>query len=122
PATGRPSTRCVRLPLHLFFFHAPPSAPLHTLSLHDALPISETIIDNQLETITPYIDTSSFEDAENPLPFVVNNTSGYQRSGVVTDRKSTRLNSSHVSSSYAVFCLKKKKRQPSTKVRRRARP
>src|SRR5207249_5250230 len=28
-----------------------------------------------------------------------------------TDRKSTRLNSSHVSISYAVFCLKKKKRQ-----------
>src|SRR5438067_3001987 len=28
-----------------------------------------------------------------------------------TDRKSTRLNSSHVSSSYAVFCLKKKKQQ-----------
>src|SRR5699024_11644924 len=29
-----------------------------------------------------------------------------------TDRKSTRLNSSHVSISYAVFCLKKKKRTP----------
>src|SRR5699024_8078268 len=29
-----------------------------------------------------------------------------------SDRKSTRLNSSHVSSSYAVFCLKKKKRRP----------
>src|SRR5699024_1597387 len=29
--------------------------------------------------------------------------------GVVVDRKSTRLNSSHVSISYAVFCLKKKK-------------
>src|SRR5699024_11708618 len=29
--------------------------------------------------------------------------------GTITDRKSTRLNSSHVSSSYAVFCLKKKK-------------
>src|SRR5699024_12512001 len=29
--------------------------------------------------------------------------------GVIKDRKSTRLNSSHVSSSYAVFCLKKKK-------------
>src|SRR5207249_10831634 len=28
------------------------------------------------------------------------------------DRKSTRLNSSHVSISYAVFCLKKKKREP----------
>src|SRR5438067_9358813 len=32
------------------------------------------------------------------------------RNGVVLDRKSTRLNSSHVSISYAVFCLKKKKK------------
>src|SRR5689334_24574096 len=32
------------------------------------------------------------------------------------DRKSTRLNSSHSSISYAVFCLKKKKRQPSSLV------
>src|SRR5690625_4153169 len=31
-----------------------------------------------------------------------------------TDRKSTRLNSSHVAISYAVFCLKKKKRDPTT--------
>src|SRR5690349_22136924 len=30
---------------------------------------------------------------------------------VVTDRKSTRLNSSHVEISYAVFCLKKKKKK-----------
>src|SRR5690625_6999369 len=32
--------------------------------------------------------------------------------GIATDRKSTRLNSSHVAISYAVFCLKKKKRKP----------
>src|SRR5699024_12391149 len=31
---------------------------------------------------------------------------------IVEDRKSTRLNSSHVSISYAVFCLKKKKKTP----------
>src|SRR5690349_24144244 len=30
---------------------------------------------------------------------------------VITDRKSTRLNSSHVKISYAVFCLKKKKKK-----------
>src|SRR5438876_7897086 len=34
---------------------------------------------------------------------------GRLRSGLVIDRKSTRLNSSHPSISYAVFCLKKKK-------------
>src|SRR5690349_24196477 len=37
---------------------------------------------------------------------------GGQDSGEPGDRKSTRLNSSHVEISYAVFCLKKKKRQP----------
>src|SRR3989442_12010789 len=37
------------------------------------------------------------------------------------DRKSTRLNSSHVRISYAVFCLKKKKKRTCKKTRRRAR-
>src|SRR5439155_23892674 len=36
------------------------------------------------------------------------------RQGAGRDRKSTRLNSSHVAISYAVFCLKKKKRSPKT--------
>src|SRR5207249_1376988 len=43
---------------------------------------------------------------------------GFYRRGQVVDRKSTRLNSSHVSISYAVFCLKKKKtRGPSAQVK-----
>src|SRR5690554_6981618 len=36
---------------------------------------------------------------------------GYARSSLARDRKSTRLNSSHVRISYAVFCLKKKKKK-----------
>src|SRR5438874_10010324 len=36
---------------------------------------------------------------------------GEQAAWMLVDRKSTRLNSSHVEISYAVFCLKKKKRQ-----------
>src|SRR2546426_6789463 len=36
--------------------------------------------------------------------------------GVLEDRKSTRLNSSHLVISYAVFCLKKKNKRPRTKV------
>src|SRR5438034_5554317 len=36
---------------------------------------------------------------------------GFYTSGVLTDRKSTRLNSSHTVISYAVFCLKKKKKK-----------
>src|SRR5947209_11304507 len=35
-------------------------------------------------------------------------------SGLLGDRKSTRLNSSHANISYAVFCLKKKKKRPET--------
>src|SRR5690625_6312229 len=34
----------------------------------------------------------------------------------MVDRKSTRLNSSHVAISYAVFCLKKKKKQKNRKA------
>src|SRR3712207_7506182 len=39
---------------------------------------------------------------------------GYTSVGEYTDRKSTRLNSSHANISYAVFCLKKKTRKLST--------
>src|SRR2546430_7944157 len=38
------------------------------------------------------------------------------RARILGDRKSTRLNSSHSQISYAVFCLKKKKKQPITTV------
>src|SRR5437667_8587654 len=36
-----------------------------------------------------------------------------------SDRKSTRLNSSHITISYAVFCLKKKKKQKNKKIKRK---
>src|SRR3712207_7206241 len=43
-----------------------------------------------------------------------------QAAGIVapTDRKSTRLNSSHANISYAVFCLKKKKKHPTLTLRK----
>src|SRR5690554_7025416 len=41
-------------------------------------------------------------------------SAGCKRAVLVGDRKSTRLNSSHVRSSYAVFCLKKKKKKTKT--------
>src|SRR5207245_11112384 len=92
------------------------AAPLNQpLSLHDALPISET------PTITrgPFAGcTWAAARAENratptnamPAP---PNISGIPASALARlrrqaiDRKSTRLNSSHGSTSYAVFCLKK---------------
>src|SRR5437868_13133361 len=49
------------------------------------------------------------------FPFVGSDIGGVgPDTGVVQDRKSTRLNSSHVSISYAVFCLKKKKKKKTT--------
>src|SRR3989337_3467904 len=68
-----------------FFFNDTATTEIYTLSLHDALPILRPIT----ETIPkPMIDVGGM-----PL--------------VERDRKSTRLNSSHGSISYAVFCLNK---------------
>src|SRR5690606_40314875 len=46
---------------------------------------------------------------------LVSKTISWQQFGKNLDRKSTRLNSSHVKISYAVFCLKKKKKKQRTK-------
>src|SRR5437870_7443219 len=78
--------------LFSFFFTAPAPTEIYTLSLHDALPISAR---------------GSRCDAP-PRP-----RHGWRRSPdrpARGDRKSTRLNSSHVAISYAVFCLKKKRK------------
>src|SRR5436309_12595787 len=66
-------------------------------------PTSETIIGHAYANwIKSYRD----------LPVLINqwNSTGKSRYDLIQDRKSTRLNSSHVKISYAVFCLKKKKR------------
>src|SRR5574343_1445042 len=72
--------------LFFFFFNDTATTEIYTLSLHDALPISSGI----------------FSLRNNPLSSC---QESYPR-----DRKSTRLNSSHITISYAVFCLKKKKK------------
>src|SRR5262252_113364 len=71
-----------------FFFNDTATTEIYTLSLHDALPI----LDRVLATAG---DEQDVVDA--------------RASRASEDRKSTRLNSSHTVSSYAVFCLKKKK-------------
>src|SRR5207302_9221215 len=103
-----------------FFFTVPATTEIYTLSLHDALPICRT-------------------DAETPSPVTVISTADIQATGYTTfadvvrtlsadnsgtlptsfglDRKSTRLNSSHVKISYAVFCLKKKKKKKQEKIK-----
>src|SRR5690625_6452021 len=92
----------------LLFFICPSSAASYTLSLHDALPIScGDGGPRELTTTVPrQVGPAHFPGVrENPAA----------ASGVAAmwqsaseDRKSTRLNSSHVASSYAVFRLKKK--------------
>src|SRR5438876_4495886 len=74
-----------------FFFNDTSTTEIYTLSLHDALPICE--LDDH------FIDKLIGADCPGDR--------GHLHVG--RDRKSTRLNSSHPSISYAVFCLKKKK-------------
>src|SRR3712207_7227720 len=83
--------------LYLFFFLNDPATPeIYTLPLHAALPIST----NGGQTFT----------RRTALPGTPQSATGGE--GVpAEDRKSTRLNSSHANISYAVFCLKKKKKR-----------
>src|SRR2546426_12457410 len=90
-----------------FFFNDTATTEIYTLSLHDALPICESRGNQATGARSPCSFTSSrpyLEIGANGLSF----TSLPARIG---DRKSTRLNSSHLVISYAVFCLKKKKKK-----------
>src|SRR5438132_4510302 len=90
------------------FFHDTATTDIYTLSLHDALPISQ--MELQLAQALAAKDaTKALELAEHGL---VNGVSQEVVNIINTlDRKSTRLNSSHTVISYAVFCLKKKKKK-----------
>src|SRR5438067_4825440 len=69
-------------------------------------------------TLFPYTTLFRSRSHGDPPEKAVRRPRGsYSPAGDARDRKSTRLNSSHVSISYAVFCLKKKKRQILTNVR-----
>src|SRR5262245_65374651 len=89
-----------------FFFHTTTTTEIYTLSLHDALPISLT------EPSMDSMRTSPPEVRPSKAPFTLRACTlppeVRRREGPETDRKSTRLNSSHLGISYAVFCLKKK--------------
>src|SRR5207248_9160141 len=82
----------------LFFFTAPAPTELYTLSLHDALPI-------YAQGRAAAAQRAGEDDDPAPSHFVPGRRSRRP------DRKSTRLNSSHRTISYAVFCLKKKKKR-----------
>src|SRR5207248_3819991 len=105
----------------LFFSNVPTTTEIYTLSLHDALPIScELCGRNRRNGALPDEDPPAAAEADRRLR-AARRVRRFRirrcRQGVsrARDRKSTRLNSSHRTISYAVFCLKKKKKHKSTK-------
>src|SRR5688572_31148096 len=88
---------CLVLLLYLFFFNDTATTEIYTLSLHDALPIWRSA-----RRAPSGRSTGRWSCRAPPAP-PLRTTRG--------DRKSTRLNSSHSQISYAVFCLKKKKKK-----------
>src|SRR5690606_41573051 len=102
-------------------FSADSTAPTgtHPSSLHDALPIY-LLIDDRHEMRRPTVITSNLSPEEFRQRYGERIADRIRQMGLVVlcvgeslrrkagDRKSTRLNSSHVKISYAVFCLKKK--------------
>src|SRR5438045_8517459 len=84
--------------LFFFFLNDTPPTEIYTLSLHDALPIFVEQHPHRLAAIEARIV------ALRAAHFT-------HRLAPIRDRKSTRLNSSHLGISYAVFCLKKKKKK-----------
>src|SRR3712207_7532486 len=86
---------CVFICVFFFFFNDTATTEIYTLSLHDALPIWGRVPAHAARA-----------SAQRPRPSVATARAVARR-----DRKSTRLNSSHANISYAVFCLKKKKKK-----------
>src|SRR5437773_11391105 len=87
-----------------FFFNDTATTEIYTLSLHDALPILSIF---QICKFLLIIHMTFFEDC---TIFCELDEKDHK------DRKSTRLNSSHITISYAVFCLKKKKKKKKKKI------
>src|SRR5205085_12139241 len=101
-------THDVRRGLPASLFRAPSPSALSTLSLHDALPICKATL----------FLVGALAIGKLATPFLYRQAARLHggRNGVASlpDRKSTRLNSSHSQISYAVFCLKKKKKTSKT--------
>src|SRR3712207_8834252 len=97
----------------VFFFNDTATTEIYTLSLHDALPISDTLgMQHNAERIVvtggagfvgSHLVDRLLADTRAEIVVFDNLSRG--------DRKSTRLNSSHANISYAVFCLKKKNKK-----------
>src|SRR3712207_8422638 len=92
-----------------FFFNDTATTEIYTLSLHDALPIYLELTENMKEghkkgTLLWVLDKTATAMGARRLRKWI------EQPLISKDRKSTRLNSSHANISYAVFCLKKKRK------------
>src|SRR2546427_6728932 len=95
-----------------FFFNDTATPDISTLSLHDALPISRRREGGRRRAWGGHARSRRREPArrdDRAGPGRRRPAAPFRHPGSTTDRKSTRLNSSHSQISYAVFCLKKKK-------------
>src|SRR5256885_12756460 len=97
-----------------FFFNDTATTEIYTLSLHDALPIC--ISPTSRSAAGKMVRQAARSSAD--MPFASASHCALTVAGRSprrgSDRKSTRLNSSHLVISYAVFCLKKKKNYHTT--------
>src|SRR3712207_8363622 len=91
----------------IFFFNDTATTEIYTLSLHDALPILRITASGRVPVWGPGRGDSRPRCVRRVAE---SDVAGGQRWTPRVDRKSTRLNSSHANISYAVFCLKKKKK------------
>src|SRR5437867_10100011 len=82
------------------YYNYTPAVEIYTLSLHDALPISDNLRPRRVRL-------RGDEGGCERVPA----QGRAARAACSRARKSTRLNSSHRTNSYAVFCLKKKRRE-----------
>src|SRR5258708_22298583 len=94
-----------------FFFNDTATTEIYTLSLHDALPISSKTRYRASQLLGREMRHDGVE--------VFRYRSARDVERYRKDRKSTRLNSSHQIISYAVFCLKKKKKTKNTVICKR---
>src|SRR3712207_6867959 len=103
--------------MRFFFFNDTATTEIYTLSLHDALPISAAgrvqgpgagAQDLPVRAVRRPAAAGDDRDGAGLPPGAADRRRADDRA---RDRKSTRLNSSHANISYAVFCLKKKKKK-----------
>src|SRR5436305_9810948 len=106
--------------LSIFYLTTTSTTKIYTLSLHDALPIfhrpghlREDLLLQELRVLVGHgvVLEAAVRPGLGGLVLLVREHGGQ------VDRKSTRLNSSHVRISYAVFCLKKKKKKKKLLIR-----